>query len=212
MGILHHPDTATLMAYGAGTLEEAFSVLVASHVSECEACRAVAREAEELGAALAEPLDAGQSDFDALMARIDAADPEPEVKPQVGGDVPVPLARLIGNSLDEIRWRLIAPGVRKADFSGEVSGNASLFMLQIAPGKAMPEHGHVGSEMTLILRGAYADEFGRFGAGDIADHDADVEHTPVVEPGNPCICIVAADSKARFTSPIARLLQPLAGI
>lgn len=210
---LHHPDSATLMAYGAGTLDEAFSLLVATHLADCPKCRAAVRETEELGGALALAPSDDVCDFDALMARIDAAPevvvPEPEV---AEGDVPVPLRRIAGLALDDIRWRYAAPGVRKADLSESITGSASLFMLKIAPGQAMPEHGHHGAEMTLILKGAYRDEFGRFGPGDVADHDADVEHTPVVEDGAPCICIVATDAKARFKSPIARLLQPLVGI
>jgi len=213
----HHPDAATLMAYAAGTLDEAFSVVVAAHLGGCAQCRATVRDAEEMGGALAlEPSDVA-CDFDALMARIDA-EPEASVvslpcaKRAAPSEVPTPLQRLLGRSLDEINWRFVAPGVRKADLSSEVSGDASIFALKIAPGQAMPEHGHHGAEMTLVLRGAYSDEFGRFGAGDIADHDADVEHTPVVEAGEPCICIVASDARARFKNPLVRMLQPLTGI
>ena len=218
MSLAHHPDAATLMAYAAGTLDEAFSVIVAAHMSGCAQCRKAVRDAEEMGSAIAFEASDAVCDFDALMDRIDAAPKEaavvrhPSAPVAQATEVPVPLQRLIGLSLEDIRWRFVAPGVRKADLSAEVTGDAALFALKIAPGQAMPEHGHHGAEMTLILRGAYSDEYGRFAAGDVADHDADVEHTPVVDSQEPCICIVAADALARFKNPIARLLQPLTGI
>ena len=63
--------------------------------------------------------------------------------------------------------------------------------MRFAPGKRIPDHGHHGSEMTLILAGAYIDEFGRFARGDIADLGDDVEHSPHVEGEEDYICLVA---------------------
>ena len=84
--------------------------------------------------------------------------------------------------------------------------------MRIAGGSRLPEHGHGGSEMTLILRGSYSDELGRFAAGDVADLDTDTEHQPVVDPGEDCICLVALEAPARFKGAFARLLQPFVGI
>ncbi len=85
-------------------------------------------------------------------------------------------------------------------------------MLHIAPGKALPEHGHGGTEMTLVLSGAYRDELGRFGPGDVADLDEHVEHQPKVEQDAPCICLVATETPTRFKGIFSRILQPLVGI
>ena len=180
MRIEHHPAMATLLAYGAGTLDEAFSVLVASHVSLCPACRDVVRDAEEMGAALSDGEDGGSCDFEALMARIDA-DPDPDPAPapvaSVGGDVPYPLHRLVGPSLDGIRWRYVAPGVRKADLSGEVGGGAALFLLKIAPGKAMPEHGHGGVEVVVLEPG----QAGHLGVTERLEDEPDVFERGLVD-------------------------------
>ena len=77
---------------------------------------------------------------------------------------------------------------------------------------SMPEHGHNGTEMTLVLSGAYRDKLGRFGPGDIADLDEKQEHRPVVEPREPCVCLVATEGQTRLKSMIGRALQPLHGI
>ena len=59
----------------------------------------------------------------------------------------------------------------------------------------------------MILDGAYADALGRFGAGDVADLDEDVEHQPVTVPGRPCICVAATEAPMRFHGWAARALQ-----
>jgi putative transcriptional regulator len=102
--------------------------------------------------------------------------------------------------------------VRRHAIDLSSSTSSSLYMLNIAPGKAVPEHGHGGAEMTLILSGAYNDELGRFGPGDIADLDEHLEHQPKVEPEEPCICLVATEAPTRFKGFFSRLFQPLVGI
>jgi putative transcriptional regulator len=131
---------------------------------------------------------------------------------RIGGDVPVPLRKLLGTYLDDVRWGRLGPGVwhHPLPLSNGTSGD--LRLLRVAAGRAMPEHGHGGAELTLMLRGVYNDRFGRFATGDIADLDADVVHRPVVEAGEDCICLVASEQKARFKGLISRLVQPLTGM
>ncbi len=50
----HHLDDSTLLAYAAGTLDEAFSVVAAAHVAVCPSCRGAVRAAEALGGELLE--------------------------------------------------------------------------------------------------------------------------------------------------------------
>jgi putative transcriptional regulator len=76
----------------------------------------------------------------------------------------------------------------------------------------MPDHGHGGGELTLVLKGAYADETGEYRAGDVQDVDEDVEHTPVADPVAGCVCLIASEKPARFKGWIGKLLQPLTGM
>ena len=220
MSVVHHLDQATVVRYASGDLDEAFSVIVASHLAMCSTCRKAVRAAEELGGCLLDKQDdAPMSDdlFDRLMDGIvsDPTSPDVDVRPaarSVDGDVPLPLRRYVGPSLDGVRWKRAAPGIRRhrIDLGGRTG--SSLYMLHIAPGMALPEHGHGGNEMTLILSGAYNDMFGRFGSGDIADLDEDVEHKPIVEDGAACVCLVATEAPTRFKDVVSRLLQPIVGI
>ena len=216
--VQHHLDEATLIRYASGDLDEAFSVVVATHLAMCEQSRSEVRAAEEIGGWLLDTGDqATLSDgaLDRMMEQIGHDDGDEQAPAPImvaadqQGDVPMPLRRLTGPHLANVPWKTVAPGVRKHSIQLSSPTNSSLYMLSIAPDKRLPEHGHGGAEMTLVLSGAYRDELGRFGPGDIADLDEHVEHQPRVEPGEPCICIVAAEAPTRFKGLVSRLLQPL---
>ncbi|UJQ94329.1 ChrR family anti-sigma-E factor [Mariluticola halotolerans] len=219
MTVQHHLDDATLLRYASGDLDEAFSIVVAAHIAMCDTCRAAAHAAEEIGGYLLAEADAAPLESNALdrmMGLLDAEGPDMmptrQIRVTPKGDVPLPLQHFIGPELDDIRWRKLVPGVRKHTIKLASAPRSSLYMLYIGEGMAMPEHGHGGTEMTLVLSGAYRDDLGRFGPGDIADLDEHVEHQPRVEPGGPCICLVATEAPTRFKGIFSRLLQPLVGI
>jgi len=73
----------------------------------------------------------------------------------------------------------------------------------------VPDHGHRGTELTLVLQGAFADSVDRFGPGDIEIASEDLDHTPVAEMGDDCICLAVTDAPLRFNALIPRLLQPI---
>lgn len=83
-----------------------------------------------------------------------------------------------------------------------------MFFLKARPGTPLPQHTHTGTEFTSILTGAYVHEGGRFGAGDFEEADEGVEHRPVVEPGEECVCLVALDGKLRLSGVIGALMNP----
>jgi putative transcriptional regulator len=73
----------------------------------------------------------------------------------------------------------------------------------------MPDHGHGGTELTLVLQGAFLDGADRFGPGDVELADAATEHRPVAEDWDDCICLAASDARLRFKGLLPRLAQPL---
>ncbi len=214
MTIAFHPDIATLMAFSAGTLEEPYTVVVATHLAMCEACREQVKRTDLIGGALlaSEPeAEMVPGALDRLLAAADSDDvAQPIIVPDTG--VPAPIAHYLPRGLDGVRWRWSGPGVAVADLPSSRAAKGRLMLLRVEAGRKVPEHSHGGQELTLILQGAYRDRFGRFGAGDIADHDEDVEHQPIAEPGEDCICLVAVDAKLSFRSRLVRTLQPLFGL
>jgi putative transcriptional regulator len=213
--IAFHPDIATLMAFSAGTLDEPFAVVISTHLAMCEACREQVRRTDLIGGALLEAEPAAEMSENALERLLGAADGQSiEVRERSAPShsVPAPVARYLPNGLDGVRWKFSGPGVAVADLPSSPSSKSRLMLLKVAAGRRVPEHSHGGQELTLILRGAYRDRFGLFATGDIADHDEDVEHQPIAEPGEDCICLVAVDAKLSFRSRLVRTLQPFFGL
>jgi putative transcriptional regulator len=216
--ISHHLDDATVMAYAAGTLAEAHSVVVAAHAALCPQCRSAIRTAEAIGGLMLDETDeSAVSDTcrAATLASLDgvvraARNPKAAV---VAGDLPTPLGRLLsGTPLNALPWKSKAPGIAKYGIPLAPGARSQLLLLRIAPGKFLPEHGHGGGELTLVLKGSYADHTGHYGTGDIADLDEDTEHAPRVDSDVECICLVATEAPTRFKSFWARLAQPFVGI
>jgi len=212
----HHLDDSTLLAYAAGTLDEAFSVVAAAHVAVCPACRNAVRAAEAVGGELLETAgssavsdDCRSKTFAALeqagIYRLPVAAPRSSVPRALASLLPVA-------NLDDLAWKKKAPGVAIFDVKLPASARGQLRLLRIGAGRAMPEHGHGGEEITMVLKGAYIDHMGRFAAGDVADLDEEIEHRPVVEQDGDCICLVATERPTRFKSIAARLMQPFVGI
>ena len=208
MTIQHHLSEPLLIAYAAGSLTEAFGLVVATHISLCDECRARHAAFEAVGGAVVETADAvAMSDgcLEAVMARLGQQDAVPTPKPR--GEVPAPLADYIGNDFAKVKWRSVGMGVRQAILP--TSDGASARLLYIPAGQAVPDHGHRGTELTLVLQGAFRDVSARFGPGDVEIATEVDEHTPIAEAGVDCICLAATDAPLRFTGMIPRLLQPL---
>lgn len=208
MTIRHHLSDPLLMAYAAGNLPEAFGLAVATHVSMCDDCRARLCAFEAVGGAVVEDCDAVEmceGALEAVMARPSTPDRLAPSKPR--GTVPAPLADYIGGDFSAVKWRPLGMGVRQAIL--KTGPGASARLLYIPAGQAMPDHGHRGMELTLVLQGAFSDAQARFGTGDIEIATADLEHTPVAEAGLACICLAVTDAPLRFMGLIPRLLQPL---
>jgi putative transcriptional regulator len=210
MTIRHHLSEEMLMAYAAGELPEAFALVVATHVSMCDECRARAEAWEAVGGALIDDGEAEMAEdaLEACLARIQGL-PQANARsaPQRRGIFPAPLAEYLGGDLSRVKWRPVGKGVRQAILPTDRLASARL--LYIPAGVAVPDHGHRGLEMTLVLQGAFADEKDRFGPGDVEIADPDLEHTPVAEPGPDCICLAATDAPLRFKGLVPRLAQPL---
>ena len=213
--INHHLTDALLMSYAAGSLEEGFSLVVATHVSLCDDCRARLESFEAVGGTLVEECDEAAMGSDALEATFALIDASPvaETSPRMSGKgsvFPSPLQDYVGGDLDKVRWRSVGGGVQQAVL--KTKGRSKVRLLSIPGGAEMPDHGHRGLELTLVLKGAFEDEDGAFARGDVEIADEDVNHTPVAREGDACICLAATDAPLRFKALIPRIAQPFLGI
>lgn len=222
MTIKHHLDHSTIMSFAAGSLPAAFAIVASAHIDHCAECRAKVARAQSLGGFVLEEgkavaLSPGAANN--LLERIEAQDRKgagemsgERLKGRSDGLIPDTVCSLLGVPFSDIRWKRAGRGI--STFQIDLGENAAskLFLMKISAGRSVPEHGHTGHEVTLILSGAYNDECGRFARWDVADLDPDVEHQPVVEDDADCICLVAVERPARFKNLMPRLFQPMVGI
>lgn len=210
--IKHHLNDAVLMAYAAGSLPEAFNLMVASHLSLCDTCRAQAESFDALGGEVLETMQEAEAmalhpgSFEATMALI-AGGPVDRIHADdlQCATLPKPLRGYVGGDLSAIRWKPVGMGVKQAILP--TSKDASARLLLIPAGTAMPDHGHHGTEMTMVLKGAFQDEDDYFARGDVEIADSDIHHTPVADIHEDCICLAVADAPLQFNRLIPKIAQ-----
>jgi putative transcriptional regulator len=192
--IRHHPDSATLMSFAAGALAEPLSAACSAHLSMCAQCRGELRDMELLGATLVGSTNTGGGRV-ALPIKPHEAQLRAHGKAGVGNadELPTPLSRKYGLALDQIPWKRLAPGVWQHHLALSPGAQGELYFIKLAPGCRLPLHGHTGAELTVVLTGAFTDASGEFRRGDMQDIDNAIEHQPVGDKEEGCICLVAAE-------------------
>lgn len=199
-----------MIGYAAGTLPEAFNLIVATHISMCDECRAALASYEAVGGEVMmgnDPVELAENALAATMAIIDNGQVEPVTAPKVrkSSNIPVPLQGYLDGDFESVKWRKVGGGVRQKVL--KTSKDASVRLLHIPAGTKVPDHGHRGTELTLVLQGAFVDENDRFGVGDCEVANEDMHHTPVAEEGVDCICLAATDAPLRFNGILPRIAQ-----
>lgn len=201
----HHPSPDILAAYAAGVHEPGFGLVVGAHVETCAACQARVADYEAASGAALRNLPATQLGADALqqtMARIRDAGPEP-----AGIETRPLLQRL---SLKPKRW--VAPGVWVAAVDTPRAPENRVYVLSVAKGMVSARHEHSGAEYCTVLKGAYRDELGTFAAGDFAAAESDLNHQPIVEGDESCVCLFATEGRLKAKGWIGRLAFALADV
>lgn len=90
------------------------------------------------------------------------------------------------DDLMALRWRRSLFGVKTLP-----THLASASLLRLDPGERAPRHNHDGPDVTVVLRGAFADDWGEYHRGDLAFADAGDKHAPATVGDETCVCLVA---------------------
>lgn len=205
-----------LLRHATGALDPAFALLIETHLSMSPSSRRLHMQFETLGGALLDEIEPAQVDPAALNRALNALE---DAEPAIAGhadarkrakhpdmperfSLPAPL-----RAVDIDSWRWIAPGVRSARIALPDSSAARAFLLEIAAGVTVPRHGHEGGEATCVLRGGFRDRNTQFGPGDVSQVDETIEHDIVVDPGIPCLCLIAMEGRTVPSSWFGRLYQ-----
>lgn len=194
MTIAHHPDDVMLAAFAAGATDLGERVAMATHLTSCARCRDWVRAMECVGgetlAALAPtPVGAG-----ALARTLDRLD-EPAAEAKAA--LPLASAAAVPGLPDFVRryrfgeWQWVAPSVSLRPIRLPEASPTRVFLLKSGPGTTMLQHSHSGVELTCVLQGAFSHEGGRYGPGDFDIGDETIDHRPIVDAAQDCVCLVA---------------------
>jgi putative transcriptional regulator len=205
---------ALLAAHVTGGLGRPLAALLDAHLELSPVNRGFVRALEAAAGARLEGMGEAVplADRDGMLDRVFAAEgPSPRLAPPPArtGALPAALRAYLGRDLDDAPWKALLPGVRQQVVEHGERGEAVLY--RIRGGRKMPTHTHEGTEITLVLQGAFSDATGRYARGDVAVADEHLDHRPVAEPGADCICFAVTDAPLRLTGPLGRWLQKLRG-
>ncbi len=206
---LHHPDESLLIEYAAGSLGEAKALLIATHLALCPVCRAAVQDGEVVGGVLLRDssyhVGAGNPREPETSV---APRPTPTVAPALGL-VPSPLRDYLEHSLADLPWAPVWRGIDEyllPQFAGGVR------LLLILGGHRMPCHTHAGEELTLVLQGRFADAIGHYAKGDVATATASIDHRPVADAGEVCLCLTVEDGPLKLTGWTGRFLRAASAV
>lgn len=218
MTIIHHPNEETLLDYVSGALGESWSIAVATHLAVCPECRKVVTQLEAVAGSLlslSEETKVCNNTLGTILDRLDQAEersvPVHSSPSRENTWLPNPLREYAGGDIEELQWRRLGPSAHQLVICSDEDGSVAR-LLRIPAGKPVPEHGHGGEEMTLVLKGAFEDQLGVYQRGDVQTVDSTVTHKPFAGPGEECICLAVTNAPLRFSSVAARFLQPVIGI
>ncbi|MEO0811498.1 MAG: ChrR family anti-sigma-E factor, partial [Myxococcota bacterium] len=172
----YHLGDELLMAYAAGSTNEAQSLLVASHITFCSECRARVQEFESLGGSIlmeepGEALDQGV--LAKTLAALDTSSAETPSVEAIRTDELPPGAqwpRPLHPYLKGRRWQRVLPGVSRIDLDLCWDGEP-LRLFSLKPKFKVPKHTHGGDEYQLVLRGGFTDLGEHYLPGDVAVRD-----------------------------------------
>jgi putative transcriptional regulator len=210
MSIEHHPTDSLLAAFAAGTLDHGQHIAIATHLVACPQCRTFMRSMEQVGGAVLTSLPPAVMANGALAA-VEARLNEP-VEP-AAADITVPETEIAGLPKFVRRyqfgnWQWVAPAVHLRRIMLPYASDTRVFLLKSGPGTKMLEHAHTGFEMTCVLSGAFSQGGAHFRPGDFDLGDETVDHKPVVDSGEDCVCLVAMQGSLRLNGLLGRIMQP----
>lgn len=219
MNINHHLSDELLASYATGSLAEGWSIAVATHLALCPACRSRLKQFEQIGGELLETVQPAKfeaSSWEGFKSKL-ANTPTSNIhssslsQTTIPKVIPEPLRSYVGGDLAELKWKSLGRGAYQVPIKTRDS-ETQVRLLRIPAGKPVPEHGHGGRELTLVLSGSFNDGTGLFARGDIEEADADLVHQPIASPDGDCICLAVTDAPLKFQGWLMRLVQPLVGI
>lgn len=216
--IRFHPSNQTLVSFAEGVIAPSEGLLVSAHCEMCLQCHTKVRALldvrventfdEQLPAEIDNTLG---NIFDAIVSR-PACTFKQKTMPSkttlsIDGrefDLPKSLHRLAAQVND---WSHLVGNLWQAPVSLGGKNLANFIYMEHDGG--VPEHTHLGRELTLVINGSFADEANHYVSGDFLIFDDKDTHTPRANSRDGCLVFSVIDEPLHFTSGWAKLINPL---
>jgi len=213
--VREHIDTidSLLARYVAGTLPTPARVLVEAHLELKPDNRIKVANLEAMAGLELSAIDpVALDDRDAMIAAVLGSNVPRTASSASRGETrvfPKALYDFVGFDAEEVPWRTRMPGFKEYEL-GDIEGcHVNLFWIK--PGRTVPAHTHEGSELSLVLDGAFSDSRGHYGRGDISVADDSVDHRPSADTGRPCIGFAVMDAPLKLTGSFRQLIGDIIG-
>jgi len=172
--------SAFMLDYAAGALSPAESLAADLHRALSVGGGKNAAMLDAVGGALLErtrPSPAEYFDAARLGSQDGAFDERSRLAPYLDRD-------LLG-----LKWRKNIFGVKTLPTDTPMAS-----LLRLDPGETAPAHHHGRRDVTVVLIGTYADEYGMYERGDIAFAEPGMRHQPRAVGDKTCVCLLATES------------------
>jgi anti-sigma factor ChrR (cupin superfamily) len=181
MNLQDNTYAAFMLDYAAGALSPAERLAADLHRALSPEGRRNAEILDMLGGLL---LESGAGPV-ASMAGL--ADPDASAAPR--DPAPSHLSPYIDGDLLALPWRKNIFGVKTLPTDMKM-----VELLRLDPGERAPQHGHGRRDVTVVLVGTFADEFGVYERGDLAFAEHGMKHEPRAVGDAPCVCLIATEA------------------
>ena len=217
-----HPGLMLLEQYVEGSLSADVALAVSAHIDLCPHCQHLSKDiTNDQAAELTEQQVSSRDTEQEWQSMLDFITSQPALSPSRAGlastlpqvasvtvngrtfEIPRALARLAEK---QNKWLQLG-GIATAKLPTADKQHVSL--LYIDKGTEVPNHTHLGLEMTLVLAGKIVDENGEYGVGDLLINSPDDTHTPRTLADEDCLCLSVLSAPLKFNKGLTRLLNPL---
>lgn len=114
---------------------------------------------------------------------------QPALGEQGGAQRSARLDPYLNRDLLGLKWRKDIWGVKTLSTDTPMAS-----MLRLDPGERAPGHCHGRRDVTVVLCGSYADEFGVYERGDLAFAEPGLRHQPRAVGNETCVCLLATEA------------------
>lgn len=169
---------AFMLDYAAGVLPPAERLVADLHRELSRRGRDNAQLLDAMGGAMLERVAGGRP---VATPRLEGQDGRKQASDR--------LDPYINRDLIALKWRKSIFGVKTLQTDTPMAS-----LLRLDPGERAPTHSHGRRDVTVVLCGSYADEFGVYERGDLAFAEPGMKHEPRAVGDETCVCLIATEA------------------